>query len=74
MERCKRCGFAINERYTYCRDCFYHLGCPKGLVVNKKHKCRQCGETITGKYNYCPTCAIVIGYMRRDHYVRPLGY
>ena len=74
MDKCKCCGQVINERYTYCRSCFYRLGSPKGLVVNKQHKCRKCGKSITGKYNYCPDCAIKIGYMKREDYVKPLGY
>ena len=60
MDKCANCGKAINERYTYCRECFYALGSPKDTVVNKIHKCRKCGRTITGKYskyNYCMNCA-----------------
>ena len=58
--KCANCGAFINERYMYCRDCFYKLGSPKDTVVNKKHKCRKCGRTITGKYNYCMPCAKIL--------------
>ena len=34
-KKCAICGTYINERYTYCRDCFYKLGSPKDTVVNK---------------------------------------
>lgn len=57
MDKCKNCGRLINERYTYCRDCYYELGSPKDTVVTKRHHCRRCGTTITGKYNYCVKCA-----------------
>ena len=57
MDKCVRCGKIINERYTYCRECFYAFGSPKDTVVNKSHKCRKCGCTIMGKYNYCMNCA-----------------
>ena len=60
MDKCKKCGNLINERYTYCRECFYELGCPKDTVVNKIHHCRKCGATITGKYNYCASCAKIL--------------
>lgn len=58
--KCAKCGASINERYTYCRDCFYKMGSPTGTVVSHKHRCRKCGRSITGKYNYCMDCAKVL--------------
>ena len=57
MDKCIRCGKKINERYTYCRACYYELGSPTDTVNKKVHKCRKCKRSITGKYNYCETCA-----------------
>ena len=59
-DKCRNCGKKINERYTYCRDCYYKLGSPKNTVFYKSHKCRNCGTSITGKYNYCMSCAKVM--------------
>ena len=57
MAKCANCGAKINERYTYCRDCFYKLGQPQNTVMNHTHKCRKCKRDIVGKYNYCMSCA-----------------
>lgn len=59
MGKCARCGSRIDDKYTYCKSCFYELGSPKGTVASKEHKCKKCGRTIKGKYNYCIQCAKV---------------
>ena len=61
---CKRCGYPIAANYTYCKKCFYELGCPKDTVVNTEHKCRSCGRTITGRYMYCSFCAAQKGWLK----------
>ena len=65
MAKCKRCGYAIQPHYTYCKKCFYELGSPYGTVLNNTntHKCRKCGCEISGRYYYCPTCAKKLGFL-----------
>lgn len=67
MSNCERCGYPVQDHYTYCKKCYYELGEPFGCATKRVHKCRSCGASITGRYNYCYCCAERKGFYKKDY-------
>lgn len=58
-KKCKACGKAIRNVYTYCAECYNRINGfsfyePQNIKTNK---CKKCGIEIGTRYVYCYSCA-----------------